>query len=80
MKYIERTKEWPSELFDLEADPGETRNAIDDPRQKKQLAGLRDDLRAFFSRQGAPRLEEWRSTTRQRIPTYRRVSDGLRSP
>jgi len=79
MKYIERTKEWPSELFDLEADPGETKNVIDDPRQQEQLTALRAHLHAFFRQRGAPPLEEWRSTTRQKIPVYRRLSDGRRS-
>ncbi|HYM11507.1 MAG TPA: sulfatase-like hydrolase/transferase, partial [Bryobacterales bacterium] len=80
LKYIERTKEWPSELYDLEADPGETRNVIDDPKHRKQVAALRRDMREFFHGRGAPPLEDWRSTTRQRIPTYKRLSDGRQSP
>ena len=73
LKYIERTKEWPSELYDLEADPGETRNAIDDVRHRKQLEALRADLKAFFKENGAPPIEDWRSTTKQNLTQYQRV-------
>jgi arylsulfatase A-like enzyme len=73
LKYIERTKEWPSELYDLEADPGETRNAIDDVRHRKQLEALRTDLKAFFKQNGAPPIEDWRSTTKQNLTQYQRV-------
>jgi arylsulfatase A-like enzyme len=70
LKYIERTKEWPSELFDLESDAGETRNALDDARHKRQLEALRADLHRFFEQAGAPPIEEWRSTTKQRLTVY----------
>lgn len=70
LKYVERTKEWPSELYDLEADPGEERNAIDDPLYRQRLAALREDLRGFFGGHGAPPIEQWQSTTRQRLFDY----------
>jgi arylsulfatase A-like enzyme len=76
LKYVERTREWPSELFDLERDPGETTNAIADPARAPQLAELRRDLTGFFERAGAPPLERWRETTRQKLPTYRRQSEA----
>jgi len=72
LKYIERTKEWPSELYDLEADPDEKRNVLEDPRYRNQLAGLRDDLHRFFERAGAPPLEDWHSTTTQELTKYSR--------
>lgn len=72
LKYVERTKEWPSELFDLETDPGESRNAIDDARHSKQLAALRKDLKDFFESSGAPPIEDWRSTTKQNLTKYKR--------
>lgn len=71
LKYVERTAEWPSELFDLEADPGERNNVIDDPAYAKLLAGLRADLAQFFRNQGAPALADWRSTTKQHLTVYR---------
>jgi choline-sulfatase len=73
LKYVERAENWPSELFDLESDPGERRNVIDDPHQARQLAGLRARLAGFFGRAGAPPLSAWRSTTRQKLPEYARA-------
>ncbi len=72
LKFVQRTKEWPSELYDLEADPGESRNRIDDPAYAAQLAGLRADLDSFFRKAGAPPLEDWRTTTSQELTTYQR--------
>ncbi len=80
LKYVERTQKWPSELFDLESDPGERRNVIADPRHQRELAALRRDMRGFFQRHDAPPLEEWRSTTKQHLPVYKRISDGVQSP
>jgi choline-sulfatase len=80
LKYVERTKEWPSELWDLEADPGETHNALDDPKHRKDLAALRSDMHSFFKTHGAPPLEDWRSTTKQKLSKYKRASDGRVSP
>ena len=74
LKYIERTKEWPSELYDLEADPGETTNRIQDPAYRAQLEILRRDLREFFSKAGAPTLEDWQSTTKQKLTKYKAVA------
>ena len=67
LKYVERAENWPSELFDMEADPGESVNVIGDRAYSRQLAGLRSELRSGFARTGAPPLEQWRSTTRQTI-------------
>ena len=64
---MERTDGYPSELFDLEADPGETRNVIGDPAYTKQLAALRSELGDWFRRAGAPPLAEWRKTTTQKL-------------
>ena len=72
LKYVERTKEWPSELYDLEDDPGETRNLIEDARHRKQLEALRADLAAFFRRSGAPPIEQWQTTTKQELTKYSR--------
>ena len=72
---MERTREWPSELYDLEADPGETTNRINDPAYARQLVTLRKDLHEFFHKAGAPDIEDWHSTTKQKLSKYRSVSD-----
>jgi choline-sulfatase len=71
-KYIERAEGWPSELFDLQKDPGEERNILDTAAGKKVAAELRPKLQAFFERKGAPPLDQWRTTTKQVLPTYSR--------
>jgi arylsulfatase A-like enzyme len=71
LKYVERTKEWPSELYDMETDPGEKKNVIADPAYQKEAAALRGELDGFFEASGAPPIEEWRKTTRQKLSTYR---------
>lgn len=71
LKYIERTREWPSELYDLEADPGEKHNVIADPAYRKLVAELKADLSRFFTQAGAPGIEDWRSTTKQNLTVYK---------
>lgn len=72
LKYIERTEDWPSELFDLEADPGETRDVVRDPSYRSQVNALRVELADFFERAGAPSIGRWRSTTNQELTVYSR--------
>jgi arylsulfatase A-like enzyme len=72
LKLVERTKEWPSELYDLEKDPGETRNLIDDPEYSKQRAALSSRIQAFFTRTGAPPHEQWRDPVKQNLTVYSR--------
>ncbi|MCW5978890.1 MAG: sulfatase-like hydrolase/transferase [Bryobacteraceae bacterium] len=72
LKYVQRTKEWPSELYDLETDPGETRNVIADRAYRKPLDALRRDLDRFFAEAGAPPIEQWRATTEQQLTVYNR--------
>ena len=48
LKYFRfRGKGWPEQLFDLAADPEETRNLIDDPAYAADLQRLRARLDAF---------------------------------
>ena len=76
LKYIERADDWPSEMFDMEADPLESVNLIGDRHHTKQLAELRGRLRRFFEKTGAPPLAQWRKTTRQAIPVDSGYYDG----
>jgi arylsulfatase A-like enzyme len=69
LKYIERAEGWPTEMFDLEADRGETRNVADDRAYRSQREAFHKELTTWFRDAGAPPLEEWRSTTRQKLPS-----------
>jgi arylsulfatase A-like enzyme len=69
-KYVERTPEWPSELFDLVNDPVERRNVIDFPQYSDLVLELRRRLHGFFQKAGAPPAAAWRSTTRQKLAVY----------
>lgn len=68
LKYLERAEGYPSEMFDLEADPGETKSVYDDPAYKGQREAFHQELTKYFEDNGAPPLEDWRKTTKQRLP------------
>ncbi|MCL4401890.1 MAG: sulfatase-like hydrolase/transferase [Acidobacteria bacterium] len=70
VKYIQRTDGWPSEFYDLEADPAEARNALADPVYREEIRSLGTDLDRFFRDHGAPEIGRWRSTTRQQLHVY----------
>ncbi len=70
MKYIERTTDWPSELYDLAQDPGETRNLWNDPARVSERESLKKTMNRFFDGIGAPSLAEWAKTTTQKHPSY----------
>ncbi|MBI4907676.1 MAG: sulfatase-like hydrolase/transferase [Acidobacteria bacterium] len=72
LKYIRRTPEWPSELYDLERDPGETKNLADDPQYQTLRRSLDTDLDQWFARHGAPVQDQWRGTTKQKLTVYSR--------
>lgn len=71
LKLVERAPGMPSELFDIEADPGEKRSVLNDPPYRKTVDSLRGELSGFFRSAGAPPLEQWRSTTQQRLFEYK---------
>lgn len=72
LKYVERTKDYPSELFDVENDPGEKKNVLNDPAYKRQAAALRSRLHSRFEKLGTKPLESWRETTTQDVASYTR--------
>lgn len=60
------------ELFDLAADPAETRNRWDDAALGRVRGELDASLAGFFQRAGAPPLAEWEKTVRQKLTVYKR--------
>lgn len=68
LKYIERGEGYPSEMYDLEADPGETKNVLDNPSYRKQRNSFHTELTSYFHDHGAPPIDEWKTTTKQHLP------------
>ena len=54
--YIQRPQ---FELYDLAADPDETKNLAADPKRAEPLAELKDKLKAFQERTGDPWILKW---------------------
>lgn len=75
-KLIERASPWPSELYNLDADPGETRNLIADGNYAAKRNELSADLRRFFSERGSPPIENWRGANKQTLTEYQAVGSG----
>ncbi|MGR5063538.1 sulfatase family protein [Photobacterium sp. DNB22_13_2] len=56
------------EFYDLEADPSEMVNAIDDPRYKEEVGRLIHRLAELQDEYGVPPLKEWRDVPLERHP------------
>jgi arylsulfatase A-like enzyme len=59
-KYIERFREEPNELYDLEHDPVERHNLMDQTESAAIRETLRARLHEFFARYADPRWDLWR--------------------
>ena len=59
-KYIERFRAEPNELYDLEHDPAERNNLVDQPPHRATQEELRRRLRAFFNRYADRKYDLWR--------------------
>ena len=75
MKLVLRAKPWWSEMYDLEADPGEKRNVLDDPKYAKLRASLTKELEDYFSERGAPAIDDWKESARLTVTEYKSISD-----
>lgn len=51
----------PDEFYDLEQDPGESLNLIEDPRVASEIAELKRTLEDFFASHTDPRFDLWNS-------------------
>ncbi len=52
-KYNHRYPHGPHELYDLENDPGERHNLVDDPAQTDRVADMRSELQEWFDTYGS---------------------------
>lgn len=52
-KYNHRYPHGPHELYDLENDPGERHNLVDDPAQADRVADMRSELQEWFDTYGS---------------------------
>ncbi len=75
MKLVLRASPWESELYDLEADPGEKRNVLQDPRYAQVRAALRRELESYFADRGAPPIDEWQKSAKRTVSFYKTIAD-----
>jgi len=54
MKYVHRYPEGPNEFYDLEADPDEASNEIDNPAYQRSIDSLRAQLQEWFDQYTEP--------------------------
>lgn len=59
-KYIERFRQEPNELYDLEADPAEMTNLVDKPEHAETQRRLAQRMHAYFDRVADPRWDLWK--------------------
>lgn len=69
-KYIKRFLAAPDELYDLAADPGETRNLIESPTHAAVRRELDAALTGFFERHADPQWDVWRGGTAKATLVY----------
>jgi arylsulfatase A-like enzyme len=80
LKYVERAESWPSELFDLDKDPGEEVNVAGWPGYRERLLELRGKLRDTFQTSGAPPIEKWHDSVRNVLTLDTGYYDGWLNP
>ncbi len=66
-KYVQKGDDHPDEMYDLEADPDERTNLAEDSKYASQRAHLKDELSTWFAARGAPPVDHWRSTVRNKL-------------
>jgi len=69
-KYTKRIFDEPSELYDMQKDPGETANLIADLQYAQIVAQLDARLEAFFTKYAAPEFDPWNGGTGKALLFY----------
>lgn len=78
-KYVHRYPNGPNELWDLEADPDERTNLIDEPGQAGRIRELRQKMEAWFAQHVDPEVDGMRQDVTglgQLRPVFDRYDDG----
>lgn len=69
-KFTRRLFDEPNELYDLQADPGERNNLIDDVDLTSVIASLDERLENFFRDYASPEYDPWRGGTGKLLLFY----------
>lgn len=64
-KYVQRYANGPDELFDLQSDPDEQHNLIEELRYRGKRDALRTQLSDFFNKYAEPKYDLWNGGTSQ---------------
>jgi len=73
-KLIRRTEGFPSELYNLEEDPGERVNLYDDPAHEGERKRLEAKLDHWFDSLGCGDPDLWKHAEQKVLPSYQRVT------
>ena len=87
-KYTKRFLDTPNELYDMQSDPGETRNLIDHPDYQGVIPELDKRLTTFFLTYADPEFDPWNGGTgkallfygKRRTDRFRAAFPGFRDP
>ncbi|MCW5963154.1 MAG: sulfatase-like hydrolase/transferase [Bryobacterales bacterium] len=75
MKLVMRAKPWDSELYDLEVDPGEEQNVVEDAKYASLRASLTKELEGYFAKRGALPIDEWQKSANRTVTFNKSISD-----
>lgn len=76
-KYIERLFGQPNELYNLDADPDEQTNLINDPVYQKTQLDLHQQLHEFFNYYAKPKYDPWHGGTAKAVMMYKGKNDDF---
>jgi len=74
-KFVQRTEDFPSELYRLSDDPGERRNLVDNPELATEKQRLKAKMDRWFADLNCADEDMWKTAPQTELPSYRRVAD-----
>ncbi len=69
-KYIQRFLTGPNELYDLQNDPGETQNLVENEQYRDVIETLAQKLSGFFATYADPEFDVWQGGTAKAVLMY----------